>query len=92
MTLILSAKHSWLREKRWCLNVAIMAWKESFGDWEQEALETENRKLLSAESLELLPVNQESNVFVAIWAMDIDLAIESNVDIIDLEVRTVNIL
>ena len=69
-----------------------MAWKESFEDWEHEALETENRKLLSAESLELLPVNQESNVFVAIWAMDIDLAIESNVDIIDLEVRTVNIL
>ena len=29
---------------------------------------------------------------MAIWAMDIDLAIESNVDIIDLEVRTVNIL
>ena len=69
-----------------------MAWKESFEDWEQEALETENRKLLSAESLELLPVNQESNVFVAMRAMDIDLAIESNVDIIDLEVRTVNIL
>ena len=55
-------------------------------------METENRKLLSAESLELLPVNQESNVFVAMRAMDIDLAIESNVDIIDLEVRTVNIL
>ena len=71
--------------------MAIMAWKESFEDGEQEALETENRKLLSAESLELLPVNQESNVFVAMRAMDIDLAIESNVDIIDLEVRTFNI-
>ena len=54
----LSVKHTWWRKRRWCPNVAIMAWKESFGDWEQEALETENRKLLSAESLELLPGEQ----------------------------------